>query len=135
MRALNLFFRLGLTAALSGIVALTIAPPVRADSVIINGPGVKVENRQGWFGRKETSYQDALGNVIEKKRGFFGRTSSRTRLFGSEATVSSRRNVTVRDANGNNLITTRRTLFGGRNTQVDGTRILESLKKVFNGTP
>jgi hypothetical protein len=135
MRTFSPFFRAALTGAVSLTVFLATSAPVWADSVVISGPGVKVENRQGWFGRKETSYQDAMGNVIEKKRGFFGRTSSRTRLFGSEATVSNGNNVTVRDASGNDLITTRRTLFGGKNTQVDGTRILESLKNVFNGTP
>lgn len=105
-----------------------------ADSTVIDGPGFKLQKSHGWFGRESHSYQDAMGNTLETKKGFFGCKSTRTKLFGSEA-IKHGNNVSVKDANGNPLVSTRRTLFGGKQTRVDGNQILNSLKGVLTPSP
>jgi hypothetical protein len=104
--------------------------PAHASSVVIDGPGFKVEKKRGWFGRKSTSYTDMMGNTVEKRTGFFGRTSTRTKLFGNEARKSGN-NVQVLDANGKPLVTTRNTIFHGKQTHVDGNGIFQSIKDMF----
>lgn len=110
-----------LTACLPGVAG--------AESFTMDGPGFKMEKKRGWFHR-DTGYQDALGNRVEKHTGFFGRTTTRTRVFGAES-VRQGNNVSVRDASGNPLITTRKTWFHGRNTHVDGNAILKSVEGLF----
>lgn len=101
-----------------------------ADSVVIDAPGMKMEKRSGWFGTKSTSYQDALGNKVERNRGLFGRETTHTKVFGTEA-ITSPRETTVVDANGNPLISTRKTWFNGKQTRIDGNAMMNSLKGLF----
>jgi hypothetical protein len=122
-----------LVAALCGSVALSAFTPARADSTTIDAPGFKIQQKHGWFGRHSESYHDALGNTIEKDRGLFGRTTTHTRLFGSEA-VKQGNNISVKDVNGNPLVTTHRTLFGGHDTHVDGNAIFHSFRGLFSNT-
>jgi hypothetical protein len=131
-RLLSISGSLLLMTAICGSLAASSLTPAHADSTVISAPGFKVEKNRGWFGRESESYSDALGNGLEKKRGFF-RTSTRTKLFGSEA-VKNGNNISVRDASGNPLITTRRTLFHGKETRVDGNSIYHSFKDLFNNT-
>jgi hypothetical protein len=115
--------------ALAALV-LTQAVAAYADSTTIDGPGFKVEKKNGWFGRKSTVYQDALGNRVEKKTGLFGRTSTKSKMFGSEA-VKKGNDMTVTGPNGEALVTQKKTLFGGKQTHVDGNGIFQSLKGLF----
>lgn len=108
------------------------AAPVQAGSLVVDGPGFKVEKKQGWFGHNTSSYQDAMGNKVEKRTGLFGRTTNTTRILGNQAVVKSGNNVSVTDANGNPLVTSRRTWFHGKETRVDGNTILHSVKDLFN---
>lgn len=110
---------------------LASSMPALADSTVINGPGFKIEKKHGWFGRKSTVYHDALGNEVETKTGFFGRKTTSTKLFGSQA-VKSGNNVTVRGPHGEPLVSSKHTLFGGKQTQVDGNGIWHAVKNVFN---
>jgi len=121
-----------LLALLASSLVLTDAQPAMANSTVIDGPGFKVEKKNGWFGRESTVYQDALGNAVERKTGFFGKKSSRTKLFGSEA-VKKGDNVSVIGPDGKPLVTTKRTLFGGKQTHVDGNGIFQSLKDLMQG--
>ncbi len=118
--------------ALLALVTLVFsqAGAVYADSTVIDGPGFKVEKKKGWFGRKSTVYQDALGNRVEKKTGFFGRKSTQSKLFGSEA-VRKGNNMTVTGPNGEAVVTQKKTLFGGKQTHVDGNGVFQSLKELF----
>lgn len=125
-------FKLYGAAMLFASVLLSMASPVLAGSLVVDGPGFKVEKRQGWFGNNSSSYQDALGNKVEKRTGLFGRTTNTTRIFGNQAVVKSGNNVSVTDANGNPLVTSRRTWFRGKETRVDGNGILQSVKVLFN---
>ncbi len=118
--------------ALASLAFATLAPAAFADSTTFDGPGMRVEDHQDWFGRHSASYDDAFGNKLEKRKGWFGRTTTDTRVFGSEAIVRPNNNVSVRDASGRSLITTRHTLFGGRNTHVDGNSIMNSVNAMFN---
>ncbi len=104
---------------------------VQAESLILTGPGVKVEKRNGWFGRDFVSYSDALGNKVERSRGLFGRQSNRTRVFGAE-TVVSPRETSVTAPDGTSLIRSRNTWFHGKETQVDGGAILNTFKNILN---
>lgn len=104
---------------------------VQAESLILTGPGVKVEQRSGWFGRNSVSYNDALGNRVERSRGLFGRQTNRTRVFGAE-TVVFPRETSVIAPNGTALIRSRNTWFRGKETQVDGGAILNTFKDILN---
>jgi hypothetical protein len=104
---------------------------VQAESLILTGPGVKVEKRNGWFGRNSVSYQDALGNKVERSRGLFGGETNRTSVFGSQ-TVISPRETSVIAPNGTPLVRSRKTWFHGKETQVDGSAILNSFKGILN---
>ncbi|HEY9744935.1 MAG TPA: hypothetical protein V6C99_01820 [Oculatellaceae cyanobacterium] len=119
-----------LTVLLSGLLLLTAAQISHADSTVIDGPGFKIEERKGWFGRKSTVYQDALGNTVERKTGLFGRSSNRTKIFGSEA-VTKGNQVTVTAPNGKPLVQRKKTLFGGEQTHIDGNGIVESIKNLM----
>ncbi len=101
-----------------------------ADSTVIEGPGVRVQQSQGWFGRKSAGYEDALGNRVEQSTGLFGRQSTHTKVFGTEAVVSPRE-TTVLDQNGKPLITSRKTWFHGKETRIDGNSIMHSFKDLF----
>ena len=105
--------------------------PAHADSVVLDGPGFKVQNKTGWFGHKSTSYTDALGNKIERNHGWFGRQTTHTKVFGSEATVTNNHNVSVSGPNGTPLITHHHTWFHGEETHVNGDNIFHSLKGMF----
>lgn len=120
---------LAVAAALMGAMVVGNLP-AQADSTVFDGPGFKVENRDGWFGKKSTTYTDALGNQVEKKRGWFGRETTKTKLFGSEA-VRNGKNMTVNGPGGKPLVTTKRTLFGGKRTYVDGNGIFTTVKDLF----
>lgn len=136
MSLLKNLFRPAVSSALAGGLLWAVTVPAFAGSTVIDGPGVRVAKHNGWFGQERESYQDAMGNAFDYKQGIFGRQSTRTRIFGSEATVRNNNNVTVRDATGRDLITTHRGLFGigGRNTHIDGNGIYQSLKGVFNSS-
>jgi hypothetical protein len=131
MRTRNLFAALLVLGLLS---AGSLS--VYADSTVFDGPGFKVENKTGWFGRKSAVYKDALGNTLEKKHGWFGQESTRTKIFGSEAVTSTNpitgKSVVVNGPSGQPLVTTKRTLFGGKQTHVDGNGIFQSIKGLFN---
>lgn len=101
-----------------------------ANSTVIDGPGFKVEKKNGWFGRKSTVYQDAMGNTVERKTGFLGHESSRTKVLGSEVSQNGK-NITVRGPNGQPMVTKKKTLFGGEQTHIDGNGIIESVKGLF----
>lgn len=123
---MSLFYR-----AVFGLVVVSLlGGQALADSVVIDAPGMKVEKRTGWFGAKSTSYQDALGNKVERNRGLFGRESTHTKVFGTEA-ITSPRETTVVDANGNPLVSTKKTWFHGKQTRVDGNAMLNSLRGLF----
>lgn len=114
--------------ALVGLAVLAItAGQSFADSLILEGPGMKVQNRTGWFGTKNTSYQDALGNQIQQDTGLFGRKRTQTRVFGTEA-VRTPRETRVTDAQGNALLSTRKTLFRGKETRVNANAMMNSFK-------
>lgn len=118
-----------MAALLCGAVWLS-SVPVQADSTVVDGPGFKVEKKRGWFGRESTVYRDALGNEVETKTGFFGRKSTKTRMFGSEV-VKKGSDVQVTGPSGKPLVTTKKTLFRGKQTHVDGNGIWSSLKDLF----
>lgn len=101
-----------------------------ADSVVIEGPGMKVQNRTGWFGTQSSSYQDALGNRIEQNTGLFGRKRTHTRVFGAEA-IHTPRETSVVDAQGNPLISTRKTWFRGKETRINGNAMMNSFKGIL----
>ena len=74
-----------------------------------------------------------MGNGIEKKRGWFGHTKTRTRILGNETEVGGfGNNLSVKDAQGNPLITSRRHIFGGQETRIDGNRIWGSIESILN---
>lgn len=104
---------------------------VHAESLILTGPGVKLEKRSGWFGRHSMSYTDALGNKVERSEGLLGRRTNRTRLFGAESSVTPRETRVVAP-NGSTLIRSRNTWFHGKETQVDGSAILKSFQGLLN---
>ncbi|WP_373531240.1 hypothetical protein [Vampirovibrio sp.] len=101
-----------------------------ADSIRIEGPGMKVENRRGWFGTKSTRYQDAMGNSVSTGRGILGRQESRTKIFGTES-IRTPRETSILDAQGNPLVKSRKTWFHGKETQVDGNAIIHSFQGLF----
>lgn len=105
-----------------------------ASSMVIDGPGFKVEKRQGWFGRSSTGYQDALGNGYQRNNGLFGWHSNKTSVFGTQV-VKNPLQTKVLDPQGNPLVTSQRTLFHGKNTYVNGNGIFQSFKNLFNGQP
>jgi hypothetical protein len=120
-----------LTVMTALAVAVVGNVPAHASSTVIDGPGFKVENKKGWFGRKTVGYEDALGNKVEKHTGFFGRTSTQTRVFGSEA-IKNGNNITVNGPDGKPLVSQKNTLFHGKETHVDGNSILQSFKNLLN---
>lgn len=125
-------FSFGIIFALIGLFVFSeiASSSAYASSFIFDGPGFKVQKKQGWFGTRSSTYQDALGNNLEQRKGFFGRTTSRTKLFGTEA-IKSRNNVQVNDPSGRPIITSHRTIFSGNQTHVDGNGIMQSVRDLF----
>ena len=118
-------------ALVSATILFGSGVPVLANSMVIDGPGFKVEKRKGWFGRKSTSYQDALGNKVENSTGFFGRKRTETSVLGSQM-VKQGNNVTVKNSSGKPLVTTRKTWLGGKQTHIDGYGIINSFGDLFS---
>lgn len=117
-------------AFVSLILLSVVGGSAFADSVVVEGPGMKVQNRTGWFGTKSSSYQDALGNTIEQDTGLFGRKRTHTRVFGTEA-INTPRETSVVDAQGNPLISTRKTWFHGKETRINGNAMINSFKGIL----
>ena len=105
-----------------------------ANSLEVDGPGFKMANKTGWFGRHSTAYTDMLGNKVERSTGILGRTTTRTRVFGTEAYHRGNM-VSVTAPNGVPLISTRRSWLGGKQTQVNGNNIVQSFKGLFSALP
>jgi hypothetical protein len=127
--SMNKFFQFLLITALFS----SFMPMSHAGSLEVDGPGFKVQNKSGWFGTGGTSYTDALGNNVSRSKGFFGRTTTKTKILGAE-TYKRGQNVAVTGADGIPLITSHRGLFGigGRTTHIDGNSIIHTFKGVFN---
>lgn len=111
--------------------SFAIVPVVHANSIEVDGPGFKVANKTGWFGRHSTSYTDMLGNKVDRSTDFFGRTTTKTRVLGTE-TFKRGNNVSVIAPDGTPLVSTKKTWLGGRQTHVSGNGILQSFKGLFN---
>lgn len=109
-----------------------VAPIASANSLEVDGPGFKVQNKTGWFGTRSTSYNDALGNGVNRSTGIFGRTSTKTSVMGTQL-YKRGQNVSVTAPGGNPLVSTHRGWFGGRQTRVNGNNIVHSFKGLFNG--
>jgi hypothetical protein len=112
-------------------ITLFYCPAAQANSLEINGPGFKMQNNTGWFGRHSVNYSDALGNGVNRSTGIFGRTTTRTKVFGAE-TYRHGQNVSVTAPGGTPLVYTHRGIFGGRTTRIDGNNMFQSLKGIFN---
>jgi len=121
----------------SGFLVSNFAAVSFANSLEVDGPGFKFQNKAGWFGRHSTNYSDALGNGVSRSTNILGRTTTRTQVFGTQA-YKRGQNVAVTAADGSPLVSTRKSWFGlgGRNTRIDGNNIIHSMKGLFNsGSP
>ena len=118
--------------SLLAVLLISSVSSVYANSLEVDGPGFKMQNRTGWFGTRSTTYTDALGNKVNRSKGLF-RTTTRTSVFGTQ-TYKHGQNVSVTAPNGTPLISTKRTWFGGRNTKVDGNNILHSFSGLFGNS-
>ena len=106
-------------------------PIASANSLEVDGPGFKMAKRTGWFGQHSTVYNDMLGNRVERSTGILGRTTTRTRVFGTDA-YHRGSTFSVTAPNGFSLINTHRSWLGGKQTRVDGNHILQSFKGLFS---
>jgi hypothetical protein len=114
----------------------TMALPAHADSFTVNGPGIRVQEHRGWFGRNSASYDDALGDSIGHRQGLFHR-SERAGILGNQAEV--RRgpfgsSVNVHGPDGRPMVNTERHWYGANNTTIDGNNIIHSMRNIL-GTP
>jgi hypothetical protein len=115
------------------LLTITTAFSAYADSFTINGPGVRVQERRGWFGRRSQSYDDALGNSVGYRQGIFHR-SDHAGVFGNQAKVTQGpfgSSVSVHGADGKPMVESERHWYGANNTTIDGTNILRSIQSVF----
>jgi|SRR6478609_1253967 len=104
-----------------------------ADSFTFNGPGMRVQERKGWFGRHSQSYDDALGNSVGTKQGIFHRTD-RAGVFGNQAQVTQGpfgNSVSVHGADGSPMVQSERHWYGANNTTIDGNNILHSFRSIL----
>jgi hypothetical protein len=97
-------------------------------STVIEGPGIKIETKRGLFGSQEQVYQDALGNRITRKRGWFGRENTDSNILGAKITRNGRR-TQVLAPNGTPIITRNRGWFGGETTNINANGLLQGLPK------
>lgn len=122
VKQLGIFMGIGLVVA-----TCTLA---WSDTTVVDGPGFKYEKKDGWFGTSQKTYYDALGNRIERKRGLFGKTKSKSTIFGSKIERNGE-NLTVSGPNGKPMITRKKTWFHGQKTQVDTNSIWDNVKSIF----
>jgi hypothetical protein len=97
-------------------------------STVIEGPGLKIETKRGLFGSQEQVYQDALGNRITRKRGWFGRENTDSNILGAKITRNGRR-TQVLAPNGTPIITRNRGWFGAETTNINANGLLQGLPK------
>jgi hypothetical protein len=120
--------------SLSLLTVLGIVPLLaHADSFTFNGPGMRVQERKGWFGRHSESYDDALGNGIGSKQGLFHRTD-RAGIFGNQAQVTQGpfgNRISVHGADGSPLVQSAHHWYGANNTTIDGNNILHSFRNML----
>ena len=116
-----------------GFMVSSFTPFSFANSLEVDGPGFNLKNKTGWFGNHSASYSDALGNGVSQSTNIFGRTTTKTQVFGTQA-YKRGQNISVSAANGSPLLSTHRSWFGlgGRNTRIDGNNIIHSMKGLFN---
>jgi hypothetical protein len=99
----------------------------------IQGPGFKMEQRNGWFGTQQNVYSDVLGNRVEQKQGWFGRRQNNTQILGNRLQRDNR-GTTLTDNNGNVILKRRRGWLGGEDTTINTDGIFQRMKNVFSGS-
>lgn len=117
-----------LSTVLLSSISLTCS--AKRENTVISGPGFKIERKKGWFGTYKNTYSDALGNNYSKSKGLFGRTRSDHNLFGGHV-VSKGQNTTVTGLNGKPYVTTKRSWFKGKQTNIDTNAMIEDAKKAL----
>jgi hypothetical protein len=125
--------RLGAWLLLTATGFSLLASVAQADSFTVTGPGMRVQERRGWFGRHSASYDDALGNGIEQRQGLFHRYN-RAGILGNQAQVSQSpfgEKVSVHGADGHTMIDSQRHWYGANNTTIDGNNIIHSVRNLF----
>jgi hypothetical protein len=100
----------------------------------IEGPGFKVERRNGWFGTQQNVYSDVLGNRVEQKTGWFGRKRTDTQVLGNRFSQDNW-GTSLKDNKGNVIVERRRGWFGRRTTTVNTNPLFNRLKNTFSGYP
>lgn len=109
------------------------AVPAHAASTVVEGPGFKYEQKDGWFGTSKSTYTDAFGNKVEKKKGLFGGVKQDTTIMGNQ--VQKNNNINVVAPNGKTVIQQKKSLFGGQSTKVDLNPMIQGIMDIMNGTP
>jgi hypothetical protein len=105
----------------------------RVSSTSIELPGVKVQKRNGWFGRQSTVYQDALGNRVNTRRGWFGTQKTQAQVFGTQVEQNTGLfggGASVKDAQGNPLASRRVGIFSDH-THINGNAMWQGLQQML----
>lgn len=121
-----------LPVSLAGLLLLC-GPVALAASTVVEGPGFKYETKNGWFGTSKTTYTDAFGNKVEKKKGIFGGPKQDVTIMGNQ--VQKGNNINVTAPNGQPVIQQKKTIFGGQSTKVDINPVIQGIMDLLNGNP
>lgn len=121
---------------LFSLIVVSAAPMAWAErgSVVIDGPGFKMEKKKGWFGRSEDSYKDVLGNTVVHKKGWFGRKSTEQSIMGSR-TVTNGNNISVYGPDGKPVVVQKKSWLNGTQTHIDGNGIWNNMREMFKDSP
>jgi hypothetical protein len=117
-----------LMALLLGVSPMPAAHAQRGTTTL-QGPGFKMEQRNGWFGTQQNVYSDVLGNRVQQKRGWFGRRSNQASILGNQVQRDNR-GTTITDNQGNVVVKRRRGWFGREDTTINTDSLFQQLKGV-----
>lgn len=117
---------------LSVLVLTTVATKSYAEreSTVISMPGMKYEEKRGWFGTRKKVYRDVLGNTSSQSKNMFGQTTQDHNVFGFHA--QKRPGMTqLTTPSGKSLYQQKRGWFGKKETVIEGGAILDEVKQAI----
>ncbi len=97
------------------------------ESTVINMPGVKYEEKRGWFGTRKKVYRDVLGNTSTQSKNMFGQTTQEHNVFGFQAEKRPGR-THITTPSGKAIYQQKRGWFGKKETVIEGGAILDEVK-------
>jgi hypothetical protein len=122
--------------AVTGVLSLLMLSLISSnayaerESTVIHMPGMKYEEKRGWFGTRKKVYRDVLGNTSSQSKNLFGQTTQDHNVFGFHAEKRPGK-TQITTPSGKSIYQQKRGWFGKKETVIEGGAILDEVKQAI----